>query len=75
MKKYLASFVDDTALNRENFLPALALGYNTSYPLTIVTTLFELFFGEKVRLPSFPKENIQKIDYGKTSVAERFNLV
>jgi hypothetical protein len=51
------------------------LSYNTCYHLAIVTTLFEVLFGEKVRLPSFPKENIQKIDYGKTSVAERFNLV
>ncbi len=31
MKKYLASFVDDTTLDWENFLPALMLSYNTSY--------------------------------------------
>jgi hypothetical protein len=31
VKKYLASFVDDTALNWERFLPALWLSYNTSY--------------------------------------------
>ncbi len=47
IKKYLASFVDDTALNWETFLPALALSYNTSYHSTIVTTPFELLFGKK----------------------------
>jgi hypothetical protein len=30
VKKYLASFVDDTALNWDTFLPVLALSYNTS---------------------------------------------
>jgi hypothetical protein len=40
VKKYLASFVDDTALNWETFLPALLLSYNTSYHLTIATTPF-----------------------------------
>ena len=59
VKKYLASFVDDTALNWETFLPALALSYNTSYHSTIATTPFELLFGEKARLPSFPNEDIQ----------------
>jgi hypothetical protein len=75
VKKYLASFVDDTALNWETFLPALALSYNTSYHSTIATTPFELLFGEKARLPSFPNEDIQKVHYGETSAAERFNLL
>jgi len=57
VKKYLASFVDDTALNWETFLPALALSYNTSYHSTIATTPFELLFGEKARLPSFLYDN------------------
>ena len=30
VKKYLASFVDETALNCETFLPALMQTYNTS---------------------------------------------
>ncbi len=67
VKKYLASFVDDTALNWETFLPALALSYNTSYHSTIATTPFELLFGEKAWLPSFPNEDIQKVHYGETS--------
>jgi len=33
VKKYLASFVDDTALNWETFLPALALSYHSTLPL------------------------------------------
>jgi hypothetical protein len=63
------------SLNWETFLPALALSYNTSYHSTIATTPFELIFGEKARLPSFPNENIQKVHYGETSAAERFNLL
>jgi hypothetical protein len=75
VKKFLQSFVDDTTLNWEMFLPALAISYNTSYHFTIATPPFELLFGEKARLPSFPNEDIQQIHYGKTSAAERFNLL
>jgi hypothetical protein len=53
----------------------LAISYNTSYHSTIATTPFELLFGEKARLPSFPNEDIQQIHYGETSAAERFNLL
>jgi hypothetical protein len=75
VKKFLQSFVDDTTLNWEAFLPTLAISYNTSYHSTIATTTFELLFGEKARLTSYPNEDIQKIHYGETSVAERFNLL
>ncbi len=75
VKKFLQSFVDDTTLNWETFLPALAISYNTSYHSTIATTPFELLFGKKARLPSFPNEDIQQIQYGETSAAERFNLL
>jgi hypothetical protein len=74
-QKILQSFVDDTTLNWETFLPALPISYNTSYHSTIATTAFELLFGEKARLPSFPNEDIQKIHYGKTSSGEHFNLL
>jgi hypothetical protein len=67
--------VEDTTLNWETFLPALAISYNSSYHSTIATTPFELLFGEKARLPSFPNEGIQQIHYGETSAAERFNLL
>jgi hypothetical protein len=40
----------------------------------IATTPFELLFGEKARLPSFPND-IQQIQYGQTSAAKRFNLL
>jgi len=73
--KHLASFMDETALNWETFLPALALSYNTSYHSTIATTPFELLFREKAQLLSFPNEDIQKIHYGETSVAGQFNLL
>jgi transposase InsO family protein len=45
VRKYLASYVDETTLNWDKFLPALMLAYNTSYCSTIATTLFELLFG------------------------------
>jgi hypothetical protein len=48
----------------------LALSYNTSYHFTIATTPFKLIFSEKARLPSFPNEDIQKIHYNETSVAD-----
>jgi hypothetical protein len=75
VKKFLQSFVDDTNLNWETFLSALAISYNTSYHSTIATTPFELLFGEKARLPSFPNEDIQQLHYGETSAAETFNLL
>jgi hypothetical protein len=75
VKKFLQSLVDDTTLNWETFLPALAISYNTSYHSTIATTPFDLLFGEKARLPSFPNEDIQQLHYGETSAAKRFNLL
>jgi hypothetical protein len=64
VKRYLASFVDDTTLDWENFLPTLMLSYNTSYHSTIATMPFKLLFGTKPRLPSFPNPDIQKMHYG-----------
>jgi hypothetical protein len=75
VKKYLASFGDDTKLDWENFLPALMLSYNTSYHSTITTTLFELLFGERPRLPSFPNPEIQRLRYGESTAAERYQLL
>jgi len=65
--------VDETTLNWETFLLALALSYNTSYHSTLASTPFELLFGEKARL--FPNEDIQKLHYCETLVAECFNLL
>jgi hypothetical protein len=67
--------VDDTILNWETFLPVLAISYNTSCQSTITATPFELLFGEKACLTSFPNEDIQQIHYGETSAVERFNFL
>jgi hypothetical protein len=75
VKKHLALFVDDTMLDWENFLPVLMLSYNTSYHLTIAMMPFELLFGTKPRLPSFPNQDIQKVHYGESTSAERYQLL
>ncbi len=67
--------MDDTTLDWENFLPALMLSYNMSYHSTITTTLFKLLFWEKPRLPSFPNPDIQRLNYGKSTSAERYQLL
>jgi transposase InsO family protein len=60
VKKYLASYVDKTTLNWDEFLPPLMLAYNISYHSTIATTPFELLFGVRPRLPSLPAPDIQR---------------
>jgi hypothetical protein len=75
VKKYLAVFVDDTMLDWENFLPALMLSYNTSYHSTIATMPFELLFGTKPCLPSFPNPDIHRVHYGESTLAERHQLL
>jgi len=71
VKKYLASYVDETTLNLDEFLPALMLAYNTSYHSTIATTPFELLFGVCPRLPSLPATEIQQHHYGESFPAEQ----
>jgi hypothetical protein len=75
VKKYLASYVDETTLNRDKFLLALMLAYNTSYHSTIATTPFELLFGIRPRLPSLPAPEIQRQHYGESFPAERLQLL
>ncbi len=75
VKKYLASYVDETTLNWDEFLPALMLAYNTSYHSTIATTPFELLFGVRPRLPSLPAPEIQRAQYGESFPAERLQLL
>ncbi len=67
--------MNDTTLDWENFLPALMLSYDTSYHSTIATTPFELLFGEKPRMPSFPNLEIQRKNYGESTSAERYQLL
>jgi hypothetical protein len=71
----LASYVDETTLNWDEFLPALTLAYNTSYHSTIATTPFELLFGVRPRLPSLPAPEIQQHHYGESFPAERLQLL
>jgi hypothetical protein len=75
VKKYLASYVDETTLNWDEFLPALMLAYNTSYHSTIATFPFELLFGVRPRLPSLPAPEIQCQHYGESFPAERLQLL
>ncbi len=75
VKKYLASYVDETTLNLDEFLPALMLAYNTSYHSTIATTPFELLFGIRPRLSSLPAPEIQRQHYGESFPAERLQLL
>jgi transposase InsO family protein len=75
VKKYLASYVDESTLNWEEWLPALMLAYNTSYHSTIATTPFELLFGVKPRLPSLPAPEIERYHYGESFAAERLQML
>jgi hypothetical protein len=51
------------------------LSYNTSYHSTIATTPFELLFGEKPWMPSFPNPDVQRLHYGESMAAERYQLL
>jgi len=82
VKKYLASYEDETTLNWYNWLPAVMLAYITSYHSTITTTPFELLFGVKPRLPapdikrhhcseSFAAEQLQLLQQAKAGKQQR----
>ena len=51
------------------------LSYNTSYHSTTKITPFALLYGMKPRLPSFPVEELQRINYGEGFVAERMQVL
>ncbi len=59
VKKYLASYVEESTLTWDEFLAGLMLSYNMSYHSTIATMPFELLFGIRPRLPSLPAPEIQ----------------
>ena len=75
MAKYLASFVDETTLDWEQYLPALQFSYNTSYHSTIATTPFELLYGMKPRTPSIPGQDVQRVFYGESFASERLQIL
>jgi hypothetical protein len=49
--------------------------YNTSYHSTIARTPFELLFGKKPHMPSFPNPEIQRKNYGESTAAKRYKLL
>jgi hypothetical protein len=75
VKKYLASYIDDSTLNLDEWFPTLMLAYNTSYHSTIATNPFELLFGIKPRLPSLPAPDIERYHYGGTFTAESLQML
>ncbi len=66
MAKYLASLVNESTLDWDQYLPALQFSYNTSYHFTISTTPYELLYGMKPRTPSIPEQYVQRKLYGKS---------
>ena len=75
LAKYLASFVDQTTLDWEQYIPAMMFSYNTSYHSTIMTTPFELLYGMKPRTPSFPHPDIERVHYGESFVSQRLQIL
>jgi hypothetical protein len=71
----LKNVVDETTLNWEWYLAPLMFCYNTSYHSTTKSTPFELTYGMKPRLPSFPVPELQRISYGEGFVAERLQIL
>ena len=49
--------------------------YNTSYHSTSKKTPYDLLYGIKPILPSFPVKELQRINYGEGFVAERMQLL
>jgi hypothetical protein len=68
--KYLSTFVDETTLNWETYLPPLMFAYNTSVHSTTKFTPFFLTFGQQPRAPHFPTPDITRKFYGESSIDE-----
>jgi hypothetical protein len=75
LAKFLKNVVDETTLNWEWYLAPLMFCYNTSYHSTTKSTPFELTYGMKPRLPTFPIPELQRISYGEGFVAERLQIL
>jgi len=69
--KYLASFVDESTLDWELFLPPLMFCYNTSVHTSTKTSPHFLTYGYFPRLPLLFGEDINKVFYGESSVDEQ----
>ncbi len=59
--KYLAAFVNESTLDWELYVPALAFAYNTSFHRSVKATPFRLTFGVEARLPFFFAHNFQRL--------------
>ena len=68
--KYLASFVDDSTLDWEDYVAPLMLVYNTSFHRSIKTTPFFLTYGIEPRLPNLPAPDVRRKFYGESSSDE-----
>ena len=68
--KYLASFVDESTLDWELYLPPLMFCYNTSVHTSTKTSPHFLTYGYFPRLPNLFGEDINKVFYGENSVDE-----
>jgi len=66
--KYLASFVDSSNSDGENYVPALMFAYNTSFHHSIQATPFRLTYGLEARLPAFFAPDFHCMHDPKTSV-------
>jgi transposase InsO family protein/ribonuclease HI len=70
--KYLSSFVDETTLDWELYLPPLMFSYNTSMNSTTKFTPFFLTFGQLPRAPHFPTPDLTKKFYGESTIDEMY---
>jgi transposase InsO family protein len=69
--KYLAAFVNESTLDWELYVPALAFAYNTSYHRSVKATPFSLTFGIEARLPLFFAPNFQHLHGADSDLLER----
>jgi hypothetical protein len=70
--KYLASYVSESTLDWEIYLPPLMFAYNTSYHRSIKNSPYVLTYGIQPRTPFFSPEDIRKIHYGENLPTELF---
>jgi len=71
--KYLAAFVDESTLDWEMYVPALAFAYNTSYHRSVKATPFCLTFGLEARLPSFFAPDFHRLHSSDSNLIDRLH--
>jgi len=68
--RYLASYVDETTLDWEQFIPPMMFSYNTSFHRSIKTSPFFLTFGVHPNLPN----QLRMPQYGFDPIMRLFKL-